>query len=430
MFRQLYETLVRVDCGGRVSPGLARSWESRDQGRVWEFTLRDSALFWDGTEVNAEEVKSAWNTTRAGAFVPGRPGPWSWIRSDGVRILSSRRLAVHLSSAPPNAVAFFSHPLLAVSKRTTDWAIGSGGYRVTPGSVSWSFGLEPNPHHPFAGRGRSPLEFSVRNGSDPRDVIGKADVMLLETQSAASYAKKLGDFRTFPLAWSRTYVIVSPYHTGTRAQSTEWTELKTELSEHIVDADARAANGFSGTNLQNCTLPRNILSPQPAPQGTLALDPDGGHQLVYESGDPDARSIAERLVALAGDPDESKDGAVLLGALDPPASRANPVAVELAPSAYAASIQGGDRWAYLVALHRTHPDPCLDAAAFAGSVRWLASRVNAARTLSGSALYMAGIPLLTARNHVAVRRGVAGLAQDLDGTLRFHDAGRTGVEAP
>ena len=72
----------------------------------------------------------------------------------------------------------------------------------------------------------------------------------------------------------------------------------------------------------------------------------------------------------------------------------------------------------------------LDAAAFAGSVRWLASRVNAARTRSGSALYMAGIPLLTARNHVAVRHGVAGLAQDWDGTLRFHDAGRTGVEAP
>ena len=428
VFRQLYETLVQVDCDGRVWPGLARSWVSRESGRVWVFTLRDSAFFSDGAPVTPSDVRDAWLAARAKPLVPGRPGPWSWIRSDDVRISGSRQITVRMTSTPPNDVAFFSHPDLAVWKPTGDWAVGSGAYRVISGSVSWSFGLEPNPNHPFAGRGRSTIDFSVHNGSDPRDVLSKTDIMLLESKSALSYTKELGEFQTYPLAWNRTYVLVSPHYSGTRTQSPSWTELRTELSEHIVDADARPAANLSGTNGRGCALPRNITSDQAGSQDVIALDPDGGHQLAYQDGDPDAKKLAERLVALASEP--SKDGKVLLGALDPPSTSANPVAVQMVPPAYAASLQAGDRWSYLVSIQRTYTDPCLDAAAFAGSLRWLAARVNGARTRSGSALVVAGIPLLTARNHVALRRGVAGVAQDWDGTLRLAGAGRDGAEAP
>jgi hypothetical protein len=428
VFRQLYETLVQVDCDGRIWPGLARSWGSREFGRVWVFTLRDSAYFSDGTPVTASQVRDAWLAAREKPMVPGRPGPWSWMRADAVRISGPRQITVRLTSAPPNEAAFFSHPDLAVWKSTGDWPIGSGAYRVTSGSVSWNFSLEPNPDHPFAGRGRSTIDVSVHNASDPRDVLSKADIMLLESKSALSYAKDLGEFQTYPLAWNRTYVLVSPRYSGTRTQSPSWTELRTELSEHIVDADARPATNLSGASQKGCALPRNITSTQAAPRGVIALDPDGGHQLAYPDGDPDAKKLAERLVALAAEP--SEEGKVLLGALDPPSSSANPVAVQLVPPAYAASLEAGDRWSYLVSIQRTYTDPCLDAAAFAGSLRWLAARVNAARTRSGSALVVAGIPLLTARNHVALRRGVAGVVQDWDGTLRLAGAGRDGMDAP
>ena len=428
VFRQIYETLVQVDCEGRIWPGLARSWGTKEYGRVWVFTLRDSAYFSDGSPVTPAAIRDAWLATRAKPFVPGRPGPWSWMRADAIRISGPHQITVRLTSAPPNEIAFFSHPDLAVWKPTGDWAIGSGAYRVTSGSVSWSFGLEPNPDHPFVGRGRSTIDFSVHNGSDPRDVLAKADIMLLESKSALSYAKNLGEFQTYPLAWNRTYVLVSPQYSGTRTQTTAWTELRSELSEHIVDADARPATTFSGASTRGCALPRNITFGQVVSPEMVALDPDGGHQLAYQDGDSDAKKLAERLVALAAD--SSGSGKLLLGALDPPSTSANPVAVQLVPPSYAGSLQAGDRWAYLVALQRTYTDPCLDAAAFAGSLRWLASRVNTARPRSGSALVVAGIPLLTARNHVAIRRGVAGLVQDWDGTLRLAGAGRTGVESP
>jgi extracellular solute-binding protein (family 5) len=430
VFRQLYETLVQVDCDGRVSPGLARSWQSTENGRVWVFTLRDSAFFSDGTPVSAADVRDAWALARSFPFVPGRPAPWSWIRQDAVQVSGPRQLIVRMTATPPNQAAFFAHTQLAVWKRSPEWARGSGPFRVSAGSVSWGFDLEPNPAHPFVDRGRSALEFSVHPGSDPRDVLGKADLLLLETRGALSYARSLGEFQTFPLAWSRTYVLVSPQYSGDRTQSKSWSELRGELAEHIVDADARPVSGFSGSAIRDCTLPRNIAWAHVPPPDAIALDPDGGHQLVYLEDDPDAKKLAERLVALAGDTTGTVHRKVLLGSMEAPSAEADPVAVRLGPSVFASSLLVGDRWAYLVSLEGTFSDPCLDAAAFAGSVRWLTARVNTARPRSGSALSMAGIPLLTERNHAALRRGVAGVAQDWDGVLRLQGAGWTGAEAP
>src|SRR5207245_2537113 len=43
VFAQLYETLIRVDCRGRVLPALARSWEQGPEGR-WPEALRASPV--------------------------------------------------------------------------------------------------------------------------------------------------------------------------------------------------------------------------------------------------------------------------------------------------------------------------------------------------------------------------------------------------
>ena len=60
LFRQLYETLVRVDCMGRVRPGLAASWRLDGDGRTWIVTLREGARFSDGTAVTAADVRAGW----------------------------------------------------------------------------------------------------------------------------------------------------------------------------------------------------------------------------------------------------------------------------------------------------------------------------------------------------------------------------------
>src|SRR2546426_2341990 len=58
VFAQLYETLIRLDCAGRVLPGLAKAWEGREDR--WVLTLRDDARFWDGAPVTARDVVASW----------------------------------------------------------------------------------------------------------------------------------------------------------------------------------------------------------------------------------------------------------------------------------------------------------------------------------------------------------------------------------
>jgi len=57
VWSQIYETLVRLDQDLKMIPGLAESWESQDNGKVWIFHLRKGVKFHDGTEFNADAVK-------------------------------------------------------------------------------------------------------------------------------------------------------------------------------------------------------------------------------------------------------------------------------------------------------------------------------------------------------------------------------------
>ena len=54
---QMYDGLTYPDASGGVRPHLAESWSVVDGvGKVWEFKLRQGALFHDGSEITAEDV--------------------------------------------------------------------------------------------------------------------------------------------------------------------------------------------------------------------------------------------------------------------------------------------------------------------------------------------------------------------------------------
>jgi len=56
--RQIYDTLVDFKPGStEVTAGLAASWFSSADGKVWTFRLRQGIRFQDGTELTAEAVK-------------------------------------------------------------------------------------------------------------------------------------------------------------------------------------------------------------------------------------------------------------------------------------------------------------------------------------------------------------------------------------
>src|SRR5262245_15664474 len=57
---QSYETLINVDCEGRVYSGLAQSWTTDATKTRVTVVLRDGAHFWNGDPVLARDVVAAW----------------------------------------------------------------------------------------------------------------------------------------------------------------------------------------------------------------------------------------------------------------------------------------------------------------------------------------------------------------------------------
>jgi peptide/nickel transport system substrate-binding protein len=59
---QIYDSLVRVDSSGKITPWLAEKWETSGDGRQVTFSLRKDVKYHDGTPFDGESVK--WNIDR------------------------------------------------------------------------------------------------------------------------------------------------------------------------------------------------------------------------------------------------------------------------------------------------------------------------------------------------------------------------------
>ncbi len=296
LFRHLYETLVQVDCEGRVVPGLAESWSSSDGGRRWTLTLRADAHFWDGAAVTARDA------------VVGKSGSGFTLTA-----LDARTVGVLLARASDEPPAFLADPALAVTKPAPDrgWPIGTGRYWVTGATVS---DAEIRAHSaagdtlvfrlpPAGGRG------------DARDVLDRGvDLLVTRDRAVLDYAAAQPRFAVLELPWDRVYVFASA--TG-RAPPVDGLE-------QAVRAEARRPAGDAWwQDLRACGVPAAVL------------DTPSRARTVYRRGDPTARDLATRLAALA-----------------------RGTATSLAPDAFGAALAGGTEGGYVFWLPRAVRDPC------------------------------------------------------------------------
>ena len=367
LYRQLYEPLVRVDCAGRVTPGLASSWRENDGGREWIFRLRPGARFWDGVPVTANDVRGAWlRRDTAMTLVP-----WGGPPEDAVRALGDTAIAVRLSRSYDAVPALFADPVLAVAKpvRGVQWPLGTGSYWIAPGqrlTAAPAFG-DPLPALTL----RSP-------SNDARDLLDSgADVVLTGDPAALRYAATRTDWRAVPLPWDRMYVVLS-------ANITVPDTLGASLARDAVRADARAAvDDWWWDQRNRCNLP---------PASSRAVAPAAGAlRVAYPRGDAVARDIAGRLVALG-------------------VGGRGVVAAGLTPDDMADAVRSGAAVAFVLPLPRTALDPCAAAADLLRRVPWLdeGDGFQAARL----------VPLIETRRHALVRGSVPGLTADWDGAVR------------
>src|ERR671914_1184182 len=55
-----HDFLIRSDQNRQYIPGIATEWKVSEDGRTWTVTIRDDAVFHDGTPVTAEDVEFTW----------------------------------------------------------------------------------------------------------------------------------------------------------------------------------------------------------------------------------------------------------------------------------------------------------------------------------------------------------------------------------
>jgi hypothetical protein len=387
LFRQLYETLVRVDCHGRVRPGLAESWRLDATGRTWIVTLRESARFSDGSPLTAADVRASW--TRAGSGDELRPHVSRLVES--IAPVGDRALAITLRSQRGDVPVALAHPDLAIARSVADspWPLGTRSGRIAPDG-----------HTPAAAaamvitvaRGNlSTLRFLVAPG-DPRDLLDQGvDLLLTRDPAALDYAATLPQFQPVPLAWQRIHVLLTPGRSRSSPSLSE--DARQVLAGDAVRGDAQGARGpFWWQMLPDCDValspPRDQSPPTP--------------RIVYDARDGAARDLAERFVGLVRA--SGPAATALLDALLPDRPRRTyQRTTGLTGEALALARRLGTDAGYVMSLERLPVDPCRDLQALMDGAPWVDPETI--------------VPLVETRLHAIVRRGRSGVTAEWDGGL-------------
>lgn len=391
LFGQLYETLVRVDCMGRVRPGLAASWRLAPDGRLWMITLRENARFSDGTPVTAAAVRAGW--IRDGADRPSLTYVSQLVEM--VDVLDDRTLLIQLADRRSlDAPITLAHPHLAVARKAAEspWPLGTRSSRIEQG-IDAAGGIASS--ELTVGRDHlPPLRFLLAR-RDPRDLLDAAvDLLITRDAATLAYAGSLPHFERVPLAWQRTHVFLASGRSPSSPTLTE--DARRALAVDAVRGEARGAQGPFWFETANCHLgpPAGIREHVPTPR------------IVYDGNDAAARDLAERFVALAA---ASHPAATpVLDALLPDRPRRTfQRATGLTDEALANARRGGTDAGYIAAIDSRPLDPCPDLETLLTSFPWLT------RT--------AIVPLVNTRLRAVVRRGRSGLTTDFDGSVVIDD---------
>jgi len=384
VFRQLYETPVRVDCAGTVRPGLAWRWHSVGD-TLWTFALRPGARFWDGTPVDAQVVLRAWRAQAPEA-----------VRS--VRAAGDETIEVVL--ATPRSIEAFGDPAWSVVKRisVSPWPVGTTPVWVRDWEVNGADSVLAATPLRDAPPSTPALRFRRAPGADPRDLIDSdADALLTRDTGVLRYADGRPAWHAVPLPWDRLYAALSParMRQGITAQLSANT--RAALARDAVRGEARPYR--PQTKTADWWLTPDCGAAEPSDVSAAGA---GTALVAFPAHDPVAGDLAGRLVART-----DAELTTIVGAT--PAAR--PRTMPLDAPTFRARLAAGAALAFIAPLPRRPLDRCRAIADLMAAASWL-------RGATGTIPPGAVVPLVVTRGYLLLHHGIP-TSLDADGGARL-----------
>ena len=306
-----------------------------------------------------------------------RPSVSGLVQS--VTVVDDRTLAITLRSQRVDVPQALAHPDLAIAKPVADsqWPLGTRSSRIATEG------------HPAAARAATvitvdrdnlpAIRFLVAAG-DTRDLLDQGvDLLLTRDPATLEYAATLPQFRSVPLAWQQTRILLAPGRSRSAASLSD--DARQVLADDAVRGEARGARGpFWWQMMTDCEVtpspPRDHSRPIP--------------RIVYDASDGAARDLAERFVGLVRA--SGPAATAFLDALLPDRpGRTYQRATGLTGEALAQAQRRGADAGYVTSVDSRPVDPCRDLQALMDSARWLDPETI--------------VPLVETRLQAIVRRG-------------------------
>lgn len=185
---QIYEPLVRADASGNLIPGLAESWEVKDEQTII-FHLRTDVKFHDGSDFNAEAVKANFEYYTDESVAAIFATELKCLES--VEVIDDSTVQVNLNTPSATFITDltnYSGLMIAPSalEQGADYlvnhACGTGAFQVADYVEGVSITLEANPYYYVNGEDGKPLPY-----------VDKVEVSMITDQTTKVNSLLAGD---------------------------------------------------------------------------------------------------------------------------------------------------------------------------------------------------------------------------------------------
>ena len=291
--RLMFDTLAVLDDHGRLKPGLAVSWQASSGNQRWEFRLRRGVKFHDGSSMTAQAVAAAIRAANPELTV----------------VAGSDSVTVELGTPEPDLPSQLARSRNAITRRSEGGTfVGTGPFRVTDWQPGKKLSLAANEEYwggrPFLDK----IEIDLGRGG--RDQIMAMELGNLDLVELPPDQARRGTGEGQRVASSQPLVLLA-LRFSREAQSPEDAKLRRALALSIDRSSIRnvvlqGTGEISGGLLPDWLSGYAFVFP-------TAQDLDHARQLcnevkkipawtvAYDTNDPLARLIAERIALNAKD---------------------------------------------------------------------------------------------------------------------------------